>query len=108
MVASCLVCQENRNRNPKLSLHPVRILDYAFQIVSADLFEFGRVKYILLVDSYSKWPCVVPLKSTTSSALIEEMSRFFCDFGRPEESAEFREYCASLNIKQVTSSPEFA
>ena len=118
MVASCSVCQENRSRNPKLPLHPVRIPDYAFQMVSADLFEFGRVKYILLVDSYSKWPCVVPLKSTTSSALIEEMSRFFCDFGRPEElesdngtqfsSAEFREYCASLNIKQVASSPEFA
>ncbi|XP_046443876.1 uncharacterized protein K02A2.6-like [Daphnia pulex] len=118
MVASCSVCQENRGRNPKLPLHPVRLPDYAFQLVSADLFEFERVNYILLVDSYSKWPCVVPLKSTTSSAIIEEMSRFFCDFGRPEElesdngtqfsSAEFREYCASLNIKQVTSSPEFA
>ncbi|XP_045023117.1 uncharacterized protein K02A2.6-like isoform X3 [Daphnia magna] len=118
MVASCSVCQENRGRNPKLPLHPVRLPDYAFQLVSADLFEFERVNYILLVDAYSKWPCVVPLKSTTSSAIIEEMSRFFCDFGRPEElesdngtqfsSAEFREYCASLNIKQVTSSPEFA
>jgi hypothetical protein len=45
------------------------------------------------------------------------MSRIFCDFGRPEElecdngeqfsSAEFCEYYASFNIKQVTSSPEF-
>jgi hypothetical protein len=118
MVSSCSVCQENRGRNPKLPLHPARLPDNAFQLVSADLFEFGRVNYILLVDSYSKWPCVVPLKSTTSSAITEEMSRFFCDFGRPEElesengtqfsSAKFREYCASLNIKQVTSSPEFA
>jgi transposase InsO family protein len=52
----------------------------------------------------------------TSSVLIEEMSRCFCDFGRPEElesdngtqfaSAEFREYCKKINVTQVTSSPE--
>jgi hypothetical protein len=70
------------------------------------------------VDLYSKWPCVVPLKSMPSAVLIEEMSRFFCDFGRPEElesdngtqfrSAEFREYCKKINVTQVTSSLEYA
>jgi hypothetical protein len=113
MVASCSVCQENHGRNPKMPIHPIRLPDYAFQLVSADLFEFERVNYILLLDSCSKWPCVVPLKSTKWSAIID----FLCDFGRPEKlesdngtqfsSVESREYCASLNIKQVTSSPEF-
>jgi hypothetical protein len=84
MVASCAVCQENRCRNPKQPLYPVRLPDYAFQMVSADIFHFESVNYLLLVDLYSKWPCVVPLKSMTSVVLIEEMSRFFCDFGRPE------------------------
>ena len=85
-------------------------------MVSADIFHFESVNYLLLVDSYSKWPCVVPLKSMTSAVLIEEMSRIFCDFGRPEESdngtqfasAEFREYCKKINVTQVTSSPEYA
>jgi hypothetical protein len=118
MVASCAVCQENMCRNPKQPLYPVRLPDYAFQMVSADIFHFESVNYLLLVDSYCKWPCVVPLKSMTSSVLIEEMSRCFCDFGRPEElesdngtqfaSAEFREYCKKINVTQVTSSPEYA
>ncbi len=118
MVASCAVGQENRCRNQKQSLYPVRLPDYAFQMVSADIFHFESVNYLLLVDSYSKWPCVVPLKSMTSAVLIEEMSRFFCDFGRSEElesdngtqfaSAEFREYCKRINVTQVTSSPEYA
>ena len=70
---------------------------------------------VLLVDSYRKWPRVVPLKSMRSALLIEEMFRFFCDFGRPEElesdngtkfvSAEFREYCKKINVTKVTSSP---
>ncbi len=117
MVASCALCEENRNRNPKQPLFPVRVPDYAFQLVSTDLFCFNSVSYLLLVDSYSKWPCVVPLKSTTSAALIGEMDRFFCDFGRPEvlesdngsqfASAEFREYCKKINVAQTTSSPEF-
>jgi hypothetical protein len=76
MVASCAVCQENRCGNPKQPLYPVRLPDYAFQMVSADIFHFESVNYLLLVDSYSKLPCVVPLKSMTSAVLIEEMSRF--------------------------------
>ena len=118
VVASCNVCQENRHRNPRLSLFPTKVPDYAFQMVSADLFEFRQIHYLLLVDAYSKWPCVVPMKSTTSAAVIAEMSRFFCDFGAPEElesdngtqfaSAEFRDFCRQMAIKQVTSSPEYA
>jgi hypothetical protein len=118
VVASCHNCQEHRRKNPKFPLFPTRIPEYAFQFVSADLFEFSRVNYLLLVDAYSKWPCVVPMKSTTSSALIGEVSRFFCDFGRPEEfesdngtqfaSAEFREFCRQIGVRQVSSSPEYA
>lgn len=76
------------------------------------------MNYILVVNFYCKWPCVVTFRSTTSSAVINEMTRFFCDFGRPETlesdngtqlaSAEFREFCRTLGIAQVTSSPEFA
>ncbi|KZR99190.1 Uncharacterized protein APZ42_005048, partial [Daphnia magna] len=47
VVASCPVCQENRPKNPRLPLFPVRIPEYAFQLVSADLFEFNNVNYIL-------------------------------------------------------------
>ncbi|XP_045030451.1 uncharacterized protein LOC123472640 [Daphnia magna] len=58
------------------------------------------------------------MKSTTSAALISEVTRFFCDFGRPEvlesdngtqfSSAEFREFCRTMGVQQVSSSPEFA
>ncbi len=40
MAASCVVCQENRCRNPKQPLYPVCLPDYAFQMVSADIFHF--------------------------------------------------------------------
>ena len=41
-VASCAICQEHRHRNPQLPFYPVRVPDYAFQLVSSDLLSFRR------------------------------------------------------------------
>lgn len=54
MVASCSSCQENRHKNPALLLFPTRLPVHPFQMVSADIFKFGGVHYLLLVDDYSK------------------------------------------------------
>lgn len=117
MVSSCATCQTNRHRNPKSQQFPTKIPTHAFQMVTAEVFEFNGVHYLLVVDSYSKWPCVISLKTLTASSPIKEMERFFCDFGVPEEletdngpqfdSAEFKTFCAKLRIRHVTSSPEY-
>ena len=116
MVASCSTCQQYRHKNPSQPLYPVTIPVYPFQLLSADHFKFEGVDHLLVVDSYSKWPCAAPLASLVASNTIKEMERIFMDFGTPEElmsdnaifgSAEFRAFCASRDVKQVTSSPEF-
>ena len=118
LVASCSTCQENRHRNPAPPLYPVQLPVHPFQMVSADLFKFDGVDYLLVVDSYSKWPCAVPLRSTTAAAVIAEMDRIFSDFGTPEElesdngsqleCAGIRAFCTRRHIRHVTSSPEYA
>ena len=116
MVASCSTCQQYRHKNPSQPLYPVKLPDYPFQMLSADHFKFGGMDHLLVIDSYSKWPCAAPLKSLTASNTVAEMERIFTDFGTPEElmsdnaifgSAEFRAFCSSHDVKQVTSSPEF-
>ncbi len=118
MVASCQTCQEHRHRNPAQPMRPVELPVHAFQRVSVDLFVFDGVNYLLVVDSYNKWPVAVPLRSLSSSATIAEMERIFCDFGTPEvlmsdngsqfDCAEFRAFCVRRNIRPVTSSPTYA
>lgn len=66
-------------------LFPVCLPDYALQIVPSNLFYFSQVSYLLLVDAYSKRPCVAQIKPITSAALICEVTHFFCDFGSPVE-----------------------
>lgn len=118
MVASCPVCQENRQRNPSPPLYPVKLPVHPFQMVSGDLFQFGGVDYLLVVDSYSKWPCAVRLRGTSASAVIAELDRIFSDFGTPEEfesdngtqfvCAEINDFFARRRVRHVTSSPEYA
>ena len=117
MVEGCDVCQLHRHQNSSQPSFPVPIPDYPFQKVAADLYEIAGVHYLLAVDYFSKWPCAVVLKNITSASVIAELTRFFIDFGIPEQlvsdngkqfdSAEFRQFCHRFNIRQTTSSPEY-
>ncbi len=116
-VAACSICQENRHKNPVQSLHPVELPNHPFEKVGTDLFEYNGAHYLILEDYYSKWPCVAPLKSLVASSVINEMERFFADFGVPSVlvsdngpqfgCAEFRRFCQSKGIRHTTSSPEY-
>jgi hypothetical protein len=117
MVEGCDVCQLHRHQNTAQPSFPVPIPDYPFQKVSADLYEIDGVHYLLALDYFSKWPCAVVLKIITSASVIAELTRFFIDFGIPEQlvsdngkqfdSAEFRQFCHRFNIRQTTSSLEY-
>ena len=58
--------------------------------------------YLVVVDSHSKWPEVLKMKSTTATATIncKELSRLFATYGLPE-------HVVSDNRPQFTS-VEFA
>lgn len=74
----------HRHRNPAEPLRPVPLPFHAFQRVSGDIFTFEGINYLLVIDTYSKWPTCAPLRSLTSSYTIAEVERVFCDFGTPE------------------------
>ncbi len=84
MVASCLTCQAHHHRNPSPPLRPVPLPAHAFQWLLADFFLHDGVNYILVLDAYSKWPACVPLRTLSSSSVIDEMERSFIDYGVPE------------------------
>ncbi|XP_057371789.1 uncharacterized protein K02A2.6-like [Daphnia carinata] len=96
---------------------PVAIPDYAFHKVATDLYEIPGVRYLLVVDYSSKWPCAAQLRGISSASVVEELNRIFVDFGFPEQlvsdngkqfdSSEFRRFCSRHDIRLTTSSPEY-
>ena len=102
------------SQNPHQQYYPVEVPDHPFHRVTTDFFHIRGKDYLLAVDYYSKWPCVVEMTSTTSEATIKELDKIFSDFGVPEVlvsdngpqfgSADFRAFARHLVISHVTSS----
>ena len=91
--------------------------EYPYERVGADLFELHGKTYLLSVDYYSKWPCVVEFRDTRSADIIQGLEKQFADSGIPQElvtdngpqfsSKECRQFMDRLNIVHRTSSPYF-
>ena len=72
---------------------------------------FQRQMWLILIDSYSRWPEVVPMKTTTASQTIKELRLIFARFGLPEQiltdnslqfvSEEFQEFTSSNGIQHI-------
>ena len=75
---------------------------------------FGKT-YLLVVDSYSKWPEIWEVSSTSTTATIEVLRHIFSVFGLPEQlvsdngpqftSNKFAIFVRSNGIKHFKSAP---
>ncbi|XP_058456315.1 uncharacterized protein K02A2.6-like [Malaya genurostris] len=71
--------------------------------------------YLVVVDSYSKWPEIFQTRQTTSSVTIRFLQETFARFGIPETivtdngtqfcSAEFKKMCEQLGIIHIRTAP---
>ena len=114
-VAKCDVCAEYQASNPQQPLQTHKIPDRPWSRLAADLFTLHSKDYIVLVDYYSDFVEVSPLKQTTSSAIIKFMRVQFSRYGIPDilvsdngpqfASREFAEFAKQWEFQHVTSSP---
>lgn len=80
-----------------------------------DFAEYKRQSFLVIVDSYSKWLEVIPVKSTTSNNTIEKLRTWFASAGIPEElvsdngpqftSVEFKDFVKHDGIKHTLVAP---
>ena len=115
-VQNCHECAKNAtpNREPLIA---TKLPEYPWQIVGTDLFEIKAVHYLLTVDYFSRYPEVLQLKSTTSTAVIAALKSVFARHGIPEvvrsdngpqySSQEFSRFAEAYEFSHVTSSPRF-
>ncbi|XP_055589596.1 uncharacterized protein K02A2.6-like [Uranotaenia lowii] len=71
--------------------------------------------YLLVIDSHSKWPEIVPTSRITSTATINLLRNIFARLGNPETiisdnglqftSAEFDQFCATNGISHIRTAP---
>lgn len=113
----CNTCVENRKKPPHAPLTPWPWPERAWQRVHCDfLGPFHGDMYLVVLDSFSKWPEVINFKQDTRACkLIQVFEMLFArhglcehlvsDNGRQLASSEFREYLQRNGVKHSFSPP---
>ena len=77
--------------------------------------NFMGTNWLVLIDAYSKYPCIHPVSSTSSKATTELLEQDFAHFGYPHTivtdnatsfvSEEFQAWCKERGITHLTGAP---
>lgn len=118
MIEDCNLCQEFRPAQQQEPLVRKEIAERPFQEISVDLFEYGSVHFMVVVDRFSGWPIVVKFGALpNASKIIKEMRMIFRDYGIPIRmrsdggrqftSQEFREFLEEKSVTLEVSSAHY-
>ncbi|KAK3933075.1 hypothetical protein KUF71_017336 [Frankliniella fusca] len=115
-VEGCEECIRQR-KNPKEPLMPTTLPDYPWQMVGADFLHAQGKEYLLIIDYFSTFPFLIPMKKKTAGAVIQELEPLFSIFGAPEifrsdngppfNSFEFEAFCRTWEVTLIISSPRY-
>ena len=116
LAKTCSGCQQNQNMPSKVPLHPWEWATTPWQRIHIDFAgPFQGLLFLVVVDAHSKWPEVIPMKSTSSAKTIEVLRNLFARFGIPDQivsdngpqfvSEEFRSFAKTNGIRHITSAP---
>ena len=94
---------------------PWKYPNHPWSRVHADFSMFRNMNYLVVLDSFSKWFEVVPMKSTTASRTVEELRKLFAQHELPEElgsdngpqffASEFEVFMRSNGVKHTKCAP---
>jgi hypothetical protein len=117
LVRQCNECQSAAKNPIKNSLHPWPNSTEVFQRIHIDFAgpcQDGH-SYFLMIDSYSKWPEVYRMSTTSAPATVQVLRTVVDRFGIPKEivsdngsqltSYEFDQFCKEFAIKHTFSPP---
>ena len=117
LVANCPSCNMFQNSQPKEALLPTPTPDLPWISIAADIFDWEREQYLLVVDYFSKYIEVNKLPDMSTAAVIRALKDIVCRHGIPETlrtdngpqfgSHKFHTFCNDMQITHITSSPHY-
>ena len=116
MIKTCIPCLSMRTTKVEPMKHNNYPITKPWSKVHIDLCgPFGNEYVIGIIDSFSRWPDISIVTSTTSETIIKQLKKSFAIYGYPEEittdngrnliSAEITNFCEEYAIKHRKSTP---
>ena len=113
-------CEECTSLLPSKPVEPLMnqtLPDRPWQKVGSDILQWASKSYIVIVDYFSLWPEVYPLRRPDSQNVIHTMKEAFSRHGIPEElvsdngsqytSHKFKCFKREWQFEHTTSSPHY-
>ena len=112
----CTSCGQFQNKPDKPSIHPWMMPEKPWSRLHLDhAINFLGRNWLVLVDAYSKYPCIHPTTSTSSKSTTAILEQEFAHFGYPHTlvtdnattfmSQEFQAWCKQRGIVHLTGEP---
>ena len=112
----CTSCGQFQNKPDKPSIHPWMMPEKPWSRLHLDhAINFLGRNWLVLVDAYSKYPCIHPTTSTSSKCTTAILEQEFAHFGYPHTlvtdnattfmSQEFQAWCKQRGIVHLTGAP---
>ncbi|XP_008484648.1 uncharacterized protein K02A2.6-like [Diaphorina citri] len=116
-VNKCKVCDKFKHCNTRDELSSHEIVCLPFSKLGVDIMTFGGKDYLVVIDYYTKWLEILPIKTKTCNEIICKLSELFSTHGIPSQivsdnspfgSYEVSQFAKKYNIKWIYSSPHYA
>ena len=117
LTSACQYCLE---RKPSQRYEPMKstsLPSRPWEMLGTDLCTIKGHQFLIIIDYYSRWLEIKPLKQTTSKAVIQKMKEVFSIHGIPDimisdngpqfASQEFADFSSQYGFLLSTSSPYF-
>jgi len=114
-VRDCVICLDALPQASSSSVNPWLWPTKPWQRLHIDFATLKGKEYLIVVDARSKWPEVIPMKSTTADSTITAMRNIFATHGLCETivsdngpqftSHQFKTFLRSNGIQHILSSP---
>lgn len=112
---SCNACAVTQNGTKNVMEVPWKQSTRPYERIHIDFFELCGTKFLLLVDSFSKWMEVAVMRKTDAINVIEKLREWFSSMGIPKivvsdngppfNSNLFIDFCESNGITVMKSPP---
>ena len=116
-ISGCGVCNTVKLAQEREPLQSSDTPERPWTKVGMDIFEFDKINYLVIVDYYSSYLEVEPLKDLSAATTILRVKSAFARHGIPETvvsdngtqfvNAEFKSFAVTWKFSHITSSPRY-
>ena len=112
----CTSCGEHQNKPSKPLVHPWMLPEKPWSRLHIDhAINFMGYNWLVLIDAFTKYPCIHPTSSTSTRATLDLLEEDFAHFGFPHSlvsdnattfsSGEFQSWCKERGIIHLSGPP---